>query len=129
MQTIILGIFLLLHGGVHLLYAGQSKRLFELRPAMTWPDESWLFRKVFPVETTRWVATILLGLAALGFIAAGLGAFLGQGWWLPLTVGSAVFSILIFLLFWDGRLKALDAQGGIGILLNLATIVVVQILS
>jgi hypothetical protein len=32
MQTIIPGIFLIWHGLVHLLYAGQNKRYFELRP-------------------------------------------------------------------------------------------------
>jgi hypothetical protein len=32
-----MGIFFLLHGLVHLLYAGQSLRFFELRPGMTWP--------------------------------------------------------------------------------------------
>jgi len=37
MLTIILGIFCILHGLVHLLYAGQSRRLFELRPGMVWP--------------------------------------------------------------------------------------------
>ena len=34
MLTILFGIFLILHGLVHLLYAGQSSRLFELQPGM-----------------------------------------------------------------------------------------------
>ena len=33
MWKIILGIFFILHGGVHFLHAGQSGRYFELRPA------------------------------------------------------------------------------------------------
>ncbi len=35
MWTILMGIFLILHGMVHLLYACQSGRMFELRPGMT----------------------------------------------------------------------------------------------
>jgi len=129
MQTIILGIFLVLHGLVHLLYAGQSGRLFELRPNMTWPDGAWLLSKFFHEKTTRRLATISLVLAALGFIAGGVVLFLQQNWWQSMTLGAVVFSSLIFLLFWDGRFRALDAQGGIGVLLNLAVLAVVQILS
>jgi hypothetical protein len=33
----IAGIFLILHGLVHLLYYGQSARRFELAPGLTWP--------------------------------------------------------------------------------------------
>jgi len=122
---IILGIFLILHGLVHLLYAGQSRRLFELRPNMTWPDSAWLLSKIFHKETTRILTSISLALAALGFFAGGLGLFLRQGWWQPVTVGAAVFSILIFLLFWDGRFQALDDQGGIGVLIDLGILAVV----
>lgn len=42
-MNIFMGIFLILHALVHLLYAGQSRRFFELRPGMTWPDGSWAF--------------------------------------------------------------------------------------
>ena len=128
MQTIIIGIFLILHGLVHLLYTGQSERRFELRPGMVWPDGSWLFSKLLGDETTRRMATIVLALTALGFVAGGLGLFFRQEWWRPTVVGSAVFSTVIFLLFWDGEFHALDEKGWVGILLNLAIIVVVVIL-
>jgi hypothetical protein len=42
-------------------------------------------------------------------------------------VGAAVFSTMIFLLFWDGKFRALDDKGWVGILINLAIIVVVFI--
>jgi hypothetical protein len=42
-MTLVLGLFLILHGLVHLLYLGQSARLFELRSGMVWPDHSWAF--------------------------------------------------------------------------------------
>jgi len=128
MKLFIISVFFVLHGLVHLLYAGQSRRLFELRPNMTWPDGAWLLAKIFHEETTRRLASISLVLAAFGFITVGVGLFLRQGWWQPVTVGAAVFSILIFLLFWDGRFQALDNQGGVGVLINLALLAIVQIL-
>jgi hypothetical protein len=128
MQTIILGIFFLLHGLVHLLYLGQSCRLFELRPGMLWPDGAWIFSKLIGDEATRWLASISLALAALGFLAAGLGLFIHQGWWRPVTMASAIFSISLYFLFWDGKFHALSDQGGVGVLINLAILVVVGIL-
>ena len=127
MPTIIMGIFFVLHGLVHLLYVGQSRRLFELRPHMTWPDGSWLFSKLAGDEMTRWLASISLVLAALGFVASGLGLLIRQDWWRPVTVGAAVFSAALFLLFWDGKFQALDDKGGGGILINLAILGVVLI--
>jgi len=127
MLTIIMGIFFVLHGLVHLLYAGQSRRLFELRPGMVWPDGSWLFSKLLGAETIRWLASILLVLAALGFMAGGLGLLIRQDWWRPVTVGAAVVSAAIFLLFWDGRVQALDDKGGVGLLINMVILAVVLI--
>lgn len=46
MLRFILGIFIVLHGLVHLLYAAHSRRLVELRPEMIWPDGSWAFSKL-----------------------------------------------------------------------------------
>jgi hypothetical protein len=125
---IILGIFLIMHGLVHLLYAGQSLRYFELRPAMTWPDGSWLMSKLLDDRITRWLAAVLLALVTLGFIAAGLGLFFRQAWWSPVAAGSSILSSLLFLLFWDGKPQALNEKGGIGILINLAILILVQIL-
>jgi hypothetical protein len=41
MVRILFGVFVLLHGLVHLLYLGQSARYFELQPGLAWPDGSW----------------------------------------------------------------------------------------
>jgi hypothetical protein len=128
MPTLILGIFCVLHGLVHLLYAGQSGRFFELRPGMVWPDGSWLFSKLLGDETARLLASILLALAALGFMAGGLGLFVRQDWWRPVTAGAAVLSAAIYILFWDGKFQTLDDKGGIGLLINLAILAVVMIL-
>ena len=123
MLRILFGVFLVLHGLVHLLYFGQSARYFELQPGMSWPDGSWLVSKLLGEGGTRTLAGLLLVLAAVGFIVAGIGIFVGQSWWYPVLVGSAVFSSLIFILFWDGAATHLDNQGAVGILINLIILV------
>jgi hypothetical protein len=125
MFTIIIGIFLVLHGLVHLLYAGQSGRFFELRPGMIWPDSSWLFSNFLSNETTRTLSFILLALAALGYITGGAGLLFRQGWWRPVAMSSAVFSAAIYIFFWDGKFQALADQGGVGLLIDLAILVAV----
>jgi len=116
-------IFLVLHGLVHLLYAGQSWRLFELQPGLTWPDGSWLFSKTLGNETTRFLASIACILAAIGFVVGGAGILFRQTWWQPVVVGSAAFSGIIYILFWDGGLQKLDAKGGVGFLFNVIILV------
>ena len=66
----------MLHGVVHLLYAGQSWRLFELRPGMVWPDGAWLLSKLLSNKAVRVAASVSLLLAALGFAAGGVGLLL-----------------------------------------------------
>ena len=127
MLRFVVSVFFVLHGLVHLLYLGQSRRLFELQSGMTWPDGSWAFSKLLGDETTRLLAGILLILAAVGFVAAGVGVFAGQGWWRPLAIGSAVLSAVLYLLFWNGRLQGLDNQGGVGLLIDLAVLVLVLV--
>jgi hypothetical protein len=128
MINIIFGIFLFLHGIVHLLYAGQSIRLFELQANMTWPDGSWLFSKMLGVEATRTIGGILLVLIALGLIAGGLGMFFKADWARTVAIVSAVVSTLLYLVCWDGHFATWSEQGGVGILLNIAVIAAALIL-
>lgn len=123
MLRYIVGLFFLLHGLIHLLYFGQSWRLFELQEGMVWPDGSWAFSKLLGDKVARRLASLACVLAAAGFVAGGLGLFLGQAWWRPAILYAAVFSSLIFILFWDGTMQKLDNQGGAGLLINLAILV------
>jgi hypothetical protein len=127
MLRLVVGVFLVLHGLVHLLYFGQSRRLFELQPGMAWPEGSWAFSKLFGDGATRWLASISCVLAAIGFVVGGIGIFAGQAWWRPVVVGSAAFSAAIFVLFWDGKLQKLANKGAIAILINGAILVAVLI--
>ena len=120
MINILFGIFFVLHGLVHMLYFGQSGGYFELQPGMVWPDGSWAFSRLLGEAGNRNLASILLVLAAIGFVIGGVGIFAKQAWWRPAVIATTVFSSVIYLLLWDGSLQHLDNKGGIGILINLA---------
>jgi len=125
---LIVDAFIVLHGLVHLLYFGQSARLFELQPGMLWPDGSWAFATLLGDKTTRYLASITCILSAAGLVIGGVGIFLDQSWWRSAVVATAGFSIILFILFWNGRLQHLDIQGGVGILIDAAIMVSVLVL-
>ena len=127
MVQFIFGVFLVLHGLVHLLYFGQSARRFELRPGMVWPDGSWAFSKLLGDKTTRNLASTASIIAALGFVASGVGVLISQVWWRPLVVAATTFSSVAFILFWNGKLRQLADQGAVAILINLAILVAVLV--
>jgi len=119
MTNIVIGIFLILHGMVHLLYAGQSMRLFELQPELTWPDGAWAFTPLWGQKGTRILAAFFLVLVTAGFIASGVALF-SDYWWFKLVVmATALFSTGFFFLMWNGEFKSVDDQGFGGILINL----------
>ena len=127
MTSIIVGVFLILHGLVHLLYFGQSARFFELQPGMTWPAGSWAFSKPLGDSATRALASILCILAALGFVVGAVGLLSSQSWWRAAVVVSAVLSAVLYILFWNGQLQHLDHQGGVGVLLDAAILTAVLV--
>ena len=127
MINILFGIFFVLHGLVHMLYFGQSGRYFELQDGMVWPDGSWAFSQLLGNVGVRNLASVLLVLAAIGFVVGGIGIFAKQAWWRPIIIAVAIFSSAIYVLFWDGGLQHLDNKGGVGILINLAILVAIFI--
>ena len=121
------GIIIVLHGLVHLLYFGQSKKYFELKPRMLWPAGSWVFSRLLGNEAARNLASISLILAAMGLIFGGIGILASQAWWRPVVVAAAAFSSIVYLVFWNGSMQNLDTQGAIGILINAAILVAVLV--
>jgi hypothetical protein len=128
MLRFISGVFIVLHGLVHLLYAGHSWRLFELRPGLAWPCGSWAFSKLLGDSTTRALASVLYVLATVAFVVDGVGIFGQQEWWRAVVVGSAAFSTAIILLFWDGSRQAVTDKGLIAVLINVAILVALLVL-
>ena len=80
MLSLVVGIFIVLHSLVHLLYFGQSARLFELQPGMVGPAGSWAFTRLFGDEVTRRLVSIACVLVTIGFVAGGIGIFVTQAW-------------------------------------------------
>ena len=126
-MRLILGVFIILHGLVHLLYFGQGARYFELKPGMVWPDGSWAFSKLLGNETARILVSVSLILAAVGFIIGGLGILINQAWCRPVAVGAAIFSSLVYILSWNGRMQNLDGQGVVGIFIDVAILLTMLI--
>ncbi len=124
----IFGAFIVLHGLIHLLYFGQSARYFELKPGMAWPDGSWVFSRLLGDAAARNLASTSLILAAIGLVVGAIGILVSQAWWRPVVVGAAVFSAVVYVLFWNGKTQNLDGQGVVGLLIDLAILVAVLIL-
>lgn len=123
----IFGVFLVLHGLVHLLYVGQSARRFELKPGMVWPDGSWAFSKLLGDAATRTLASLACVIAAIGFIAGGAGVLFSVTWWRPVIVATAIFSSAAYVIFWDGKLHELPDQGAVAMLINLGILIAVLV--
>jgi hypothetical protein len=127
MFRIIFGIFLVLHGLVHMLYFGHSVRFFALQEGMLWPDGALVISRLIGNESARMLAGIFLVLAAAGFVVGGAGLLFNQAWFKPLVVTVAVFSSLIFLLFWDGAFQSLSNKGLFAILINVGILLLVLV--
>lgn len=67
MLQVAVGIFIILHGLVHVLYAGQSWRFFELQSEMVWPDYSWLLSRFLSKKNMRWLAGMMCITSAISF--------------------------------------------------------------
>ncbi|NJC96375.1 MAG: hypothetical protein C3F07_18375 [Anaerolineales bacterium] len=129
MLRLIFGIFIILHGLVHMLYFGQSQKLFELQEGMTWPDGSWAFSGLLGNATTRSIAGILLVTIAFILVIGGIGVFGKWALWRSIVIGGSLLSSIAYLLLWNGKMQRLDNQGLIGILVNLAILFVLLVLN
>ena len=119
-MQIVAGLFIVLHGLVHLWYLVLSRGLVEFKPEMGWNGRSWLLTRPLGDALTRTLASAGYGLAALAFVAAGVGILADAAWFRSGLVGSAVFSTVVIALFWDGDTDRLVQKGLIGILINVA---------
>lgn len=127
MLIILFSILIVLHGLVHLLYFGHIQGYFELQPDMRWPDDSWLFSRFISPGEIRKLAAVLMVLVAAIVTIGSLGLMLRQAWWQPMVVGATTLSSLVFLALWDGTGKQLDNQGFVGVLINLALLVILLV--
>jgi len=126
-MNIVFGIFIILHGLVHLLYFGHTARFFELKPGLTWPDGSWVLSQWLGEGSIRFLVSMLLVMAGFGFVASGVGILISQAWWQPVLIAISILSSLLFIIFWNGRMQNLDGQGVVGVLIDLWLLIMVLV--
>lgn len=126
-NAIIFSVFLVLHGLIHLLYFAQSARIFELKPGMIWPAGSWALSRVLGDSRTRSLASVFCVLVAAGFVVGAVGLLSSQSWWSAPVVASAVVSVVLFLLCWNGQLRNTDGQGAVGIVLDMLILMAILV--
>lgn len=122
-MNVLIGIFIILHGLVHMWYVTLSQGWVALQAEMGWTGESWLLGSVFESATSRFLATILYSLAAIIFVVSGAGLIARQELartWMIIASGISAGTILIF---WDGSLNMPVEKGLIGFLISAGLLV------
>lgn len=117
-MTNFFAIFVILHGLAHLWYGTLSLRLFAFKPEMGWSGKSWLLTSMIGDVGARAVASILYTLAAMGFIAVGVGLLCEQQWFRPAMLWSAILSLTAIVLFWDGNASQIIEKGLLGFIIS-----------
>jgi hypothetical protein len=127
MLRTLFGIFVILHGLVHLWFVVLSQELIEVKPEMGWTPHSWLFTGVIGDAATRRLATVVSVALALTFLVSGIALVARADWWRPLMTSSAIASALLILVYWDGGTRLLVEKGLIGFLINVAILVLLLV--
>ena len=118
------GIFIILHGLVHLWYVVLSLNWVEFQPDMGWTGRSWLLSGVLQDPTMRTTSAVLFIASAIAFVISGVGIFINADWLDTVIMISAIFSTMVLIVFWDGSLEMIVQKGLIGVLINLAIIAI-----
>lgn len=124
-MNIFIGIFILLHGLVHIWYVTLSQRWVEFQVDMGWAGKSWLLTNLLGDQVTRFLATLLYSLSAIVFVAAGVGLLANQEWSRPGLVIASIISSLTILVFWDGSLNMPVEKGLLGLLISVGILIAV----
>lgn len=123
MIRVVFGIFIILHGLVHLLYFALSRQLFDLdTPLVGWPERSWAFSPLMTETGTRSLASMLYLVATALFVLCGLAILFNVSGWQMVLIGTGIFASVVTVLFWDGQMQRLPDKGFIGVLINIAVI-------
>lgn len=119
MFRILLGIFIILHGMVHVWYVILSYQLIEYQPDMGWTGRSWLLSGVRSEELVRNIAGILFIASAIFFVISGISVLANMRAQRMLLMISSLVSTLVLVMFWDGRTDMLVQKGIIGVIINI----------
>lgn len=119
------GVFLALHGLVHLWYVALSRGWVEVEEQMGWNGRSWLLSSSLPEATILSLASALYVVVGAAFVAGGVGYALGRDWATPVLLGAAALSTVVLVAMWDGEFDLLVEKGVLGVLINLAVVYLV----
>jgi hypothetical protein len=89
---------LIVHGSAHIsgFIASWTKNLAE------YSENPWIFSSDITFQSPVGRAFGLLWLiAAIGFIASGLGLVFGQSWWPILAIAASVISLVVIVPWWN----------------------------
>ncbi len=94
----IVGLFLIAHGLVHLLYVTPRPKDDPSYPFV--PEARWIARAVgIAPATAKTVAGVMALLSAVLFAIAGIAALADASMWQPTAVVASVTSLVLMLLF------------------------------
>ncbi|HSM23670.1 MAG TPA: hypothetical protein VK856_02280 [Anaerolineaceae bacterium] len=122
-MQIVFGIFLILHGLVHMWYVVLSQGWVEFQSEMGWTGISWLLTGTIGNKLTHILASISYSVAAVVFVISAVGLFTKQEWTRTSTIAASLISIFAILLFWDGKLNQLVERGLLGLLISIGILV------
>lgn len=118
MRRLATGVFLVLHGVVHLWYVVLSQGWVEIEDQMGWNGHSWLLSGVLSNEWILLLASVAYVVTSLGFVAGGVGYAVRQDWASQVLVGAAVLSAITIIALWDGKIELLVEKGAVGVLID-----------
>lgn len=121
-QNLLIGVFLALHGVVHLWYVVLSQGWVEVEDAMGWNGHSWLLSGSLADGTILSIATVVYVVVTLGFVVGGVGYALQTDWRSPVLIGAAILSTIMLVTMWDGQFDLLVEKGIVGVAINVAIV-------
>jgi len=103
MVRIVAGLFLVVHGLVHLLYVTPPPKDDPKYPFV--PEERWFTRAVgLAPAAAKGVARTLAIVCVALFVIAGIALLANASLWKPTAVGGSLVSLVLMLLFFHPRL-------------------------
>lgn len=127
-MRILFGIFIFLHGLVHLWFVALSLGWVKFQADMGWTGHSWLLTKWLGNNHTHLLAAIFYSMAALCFVIASIGFFSNQEWTRIWMMIAALISAVTILVFWDGKAIMLVEKGLIGFLISTGMFIAIRFL-
>lgn len=121
---IAIGVFLLLHGAVHMLWVSLARGWIPAGEGPQWSGRSWLLTGPLGHPTTLSVGAVVFTAATLAFVVAGVGVLAGQSWYPAAIIAASVLSIAAILGFWDGQTDHLLDKGFLGVVIDAAALLV-----